>query len=174
MTKAEQVPLVAWRLKILQHASGENHTVTQTCRFFGISRKTYNNWANRRRTHGDARLCDRARVASREAESPHVEIELYIFAVVRRVSADPFPRSSNLHREDGVGSRLSARDRTIFGVRDQGRIYHLRGSEVELLERAAQYRVTFTEDLKQDAGDANRFKDDLRSLKEQGLIEERS
>jgi hypothetical protein len=59
-------------------------------------------------------------------------------------------------------------------VRDQGRIYHLRGSEVELLERAAQYRVTFTEDLKQDAGDANRFKDDLRSLKEQGLIEERS
>jgi hypothetical protein len=40
--------------------------------------------------------------------------------------------------------------------------------------RAAQYRVTFTEDLKQDAGDANRFKDDLRSLKEQGLIEERS
>jgi len=28
---------------------------------------------------------------------------------------------------------------------------------VELLERAAQYRVTFTEDLKQDAGDANRF-----------------
>jgi hypothetical protein len=45
---------------------------------------------------------------------------------------------------------------------------------VELLERAAQYRVTFTEDLKQDAGDANRFKDDLRSLKEQGLIEERS
>jgi hypothetical protein len=57
---------------------------------------------------------------------------------------------------------------------DQGRIYHLRGSEVELLERAAQYRVTFTEDLKQDAGDANRFKDDLRSLKEQGLIEERS
>jgi len=45
---------------------------------------------------------------------------------------------------------------------------------VELLERAAQYRVTFTEDLKQDAGDANRFKDDLRSLKEQGLIEEQS
>ena len=59
-------------------------------------------------------------------------------------------------------------------VLDQSRIYHPRGSEVELLERAAQYRVTFTEDLKQDAGDANRFKDDLRSLKEQGLIEERS
>jgi hypothetical protein len=40
--------------------------------------------------------------------------------------------------------------------------------------RAAQYRATFTEDLKQDAGDAARFKDDLRSLKEQGLIAERT
>ena len=45
---------------------------------------------------------------------------------------------------------------------------------MELLERAAQYRVTFTEDLKQDAGNTNRFKDDLRSLKEQGLIAERT
>jgi hypothetical protein len=45
---------------------------------------------------------------------------------------------------------------------------------VELLKRAAQYRVTFTEALKHDAGDASRFKDDLRSLKEQGLIAERT
>jgi len=57
-------------------------------------------------------------------------------------------------------------------VLDQSRIYHPRGSEVELLERAAQYRVTFTEDLKQDAGDANRSR--RLALKEQGLIEERS
>jgi hypothetical protein len=47
MTKAEQVRLVTWRSKILQHASGENRTVAQTCRFFGISRKTYYKWANR-------------------------------------------------------------------------------------------------------------------------------
>jgi transposase len=65
MTKTEQVRLVAWRSKILQHASGENRTVCQTCRFFGISRKTYYKWANRHRTHGDAGLCDRARVALR-------------------------------------------------------------------------------------------------------------
>ena len=57
-------------------------------------------------------------------------------------------------------------------VLDQSRIYHPRGSEVELLERAAQYRVTFTDDLKQDAGDANRSR--RLALKEQGLIEERS
>ncbi|HEU4691499.1 MAG TPA: helix-turn-helix domain-containing protein [Vicinamibacterales bacterium] len=65
MTKAEHVRLVTWRSKILQHASGENRTVSQTCRFFGISRKTYYKWANRWRTHGDAGLCDRTRVARR-------------------------------------------------------------------------------------------------------------
>ena len=57
-------------------------------------------------------------------------------------------------------------------VRDNGRVYHLRGSEVDLLERAGRYRVTFTDDLKHDSGHA-RFDEDLRSLKEQGLIEER-
>ena len=58
-------------------------------------------------------------------------------------------------------------------VRDQGRTYHLRGSEVDLLERAGQFRVTFTEDLKHDAGTAQ-FGEDLRSLKEQGLLAERT
>jgi hypothetical protein len=84
------------------------------------------------------------------------------------------PRSrEQIDGDRGHGLTLpEGRDREA--VRDQGRTYHLRGSEVELLERAAQYRVTFTEDLKQDAGDATRFKDDLRSLKEQGLIAERT
>jgi hypothetical protein len=59
-------------------------------------------------------------------------------------------------------------------VRDNGREYHLRGSEVDLLERAGQFRVTFTDDLKQNVGDDNRFRDDLRSLKEQGLVAERT
>jgi hypothetical protein len=84
------------------------------------------------------------------------------------------PRSrEQIDGDRGHGLTLpEGRDREA--VRDQGRTYHLRGSEVELLERAAQYRVTFTEDLKQDAGGANRFNDDLRSLKEQGLIAERT
>jgi hypothetical protein len=87
---------------------------------------------------------------------------------------DVSPRSrGEIDSDRGRGLTLpEGRDRQE--VRDQGRTYRLRGSEVELLERAAQYRVTFTEDLKQDAGDANRFNDDLRSLKEQGLIEERT
>ena len=59
MTKAEHIRLVTWRSKILQHAAAENRTVAQTCRYFGISRKTYYKWAHRLRTHGDAGLSDR-------------------------------------------------------------------------------------------------------------------
>jgi len=84
------------------------------------------------------------------------------------------PRSpGEINRERGHRLTLpEGRDREV--VRDLGRAYHVRGSEVELLERAAQYRVTFTEDLKRDAGDTGRFRDDLRSQKEQGLISERT
>jgi len=65
MTKAEQVRLVAWRSKFLQHGAGEDRTVAQTCRHFGISRKTYYKWRNRQSTHGAAGLGDRSRVALR-------------------------------------------------------------------------------------------------------------
>jgi hypothetical protein len=41
MTKAEHLRLVTWRSRILQHAAAESRTVAQTCRYFGISRKTY-------------------------------------------------------------------------------------------------------------------------------------
>jgi hypothetical protein len=59
-------------------------------------------------------------------------------------------------------------------VRDAARVFHLRGSEVDLLERVAQFRAVFTDDLKHDTGNAGRFRDDLRSLKQQELIEERT
>ena len=65
MTKGEQVRLVTWRSKILQHAAGTNRSVAHTCRCFGISRKTFYKWANRHRSHGDAGLCDRPRAARR-------------------------------------------------------------------------------------------------------------
>jgi hypothetical protein len=45
---------------------------------------------------------------------------------------------------------------------------------VDLLERAARFRAVFTDDLKQDTGNAGRFCNDLRSLKNQDLIEERT
>lgn len=66
---------------------------------------------------------------------------------------------------------LPSRD-TRERVRDDGREYRLRGSEVDLLERAGRFRSVFTEDLERDAGDTSRFREDVRSLERQGLIEE--
>lgn len=59
-------------------------------------------------------------------------------------------------------------------VRDEARVYHLRGSEVDLLERAACFRSVFTDDLRQASGDEARANTDVRSLERQGLIEERT
>lgn len=59
-------------------------------------------------------------------------------------------------------------------VRDEGRLYHLRGSEVDLLERAGRYRAVFVDDLKADVTDVARAHTDLASLERQGLIESRS
>src|SRR4029078_6658176 len=62
MTKAEQSPLTAWRLRGLQQAADEGN-VARVCRRFGISRKSFYKWKRRHAEHGDAGLCDRARTA---------------------------------------------------------------------------------------------------------------
>jgi hypothetical protein len=91
---------------------------------------------------------------------------------------EPLPERVSSRTRDGIdGDRghsltLPAGQKREV-VRDQGRTYHLRGSEVDLLERAGQFRVTFAEDLKHDAG-TTQFGEDLRSLKEQGLVAERT
>jgi transposase len=61
MTKAEQARLLAWRLRILQHAGDEGRQVAQTCRHFGISRKTFYKWKKRFASDGPTGLCDRPR-----------------------------------------------------------------------------------------------------------------
>ena len=53
-------------------------------------------------------------------------------------------------------------------------MYHLRGSEVELLERAGRYRAVFMDDLQADAKDVTRASTDVASLERQGLIETRT
>jgi transposase-like protein len=60
MTKAEQARLVGWRLKILQRAGDGPRRVAQTCRQFGISRKTFYKWKHRHAAHGPAGVGDRA------------------------------------------------------------------------------------------------------------------
>jgi transposase-like protein len=54
MTKAEQMRLVAWRLRILQYAASEHRHVAQTCRYFGISRTAFYRWKKRYDKHGEA------------------------------------------------------------------------------------------------------------------------
>ena len=61
MTKAEQARLVGWRLKFLQRAGDGPRCVARTCRYFGISRKTFYKWKRRHATHGAAGVGDRSR-----------------------------------------------------------------------------------------------------------------
>lgn len=61
MTKTEQNRILAWRLKILRQAREMPRNVAQTCRHFGISRRTFYKWSARYKSHGEAGLCDRPR-----------------------------------------------------------------------------------------------------------------
>ncbi|MDH3532488.1 MAG: helix-turn-helix domain-containing protein [Gammaproteobacteria bacterium] len=70
MTKAEQARLVAWRLRILQHAESEPRCVAQTCRYFGISRTAFYRWKKRFDKHGEAGLADRARTPHHSPRAP--------------------------------------------------------------------------------------------------------
>lgn len=74
MTKAERERLVAWLLRILQHAEGEPRYVAQTCRYFGISRTAFYRWKKRYDKYGEAGLADRSRAPhdSPRATSPAV------------------------------------------------------------------------------------------------------
>ena len=64
MTKAEQVRLTAWRLRVLQQAADDGN-VARVCRRFGISRKTFYKWKQRHVAHGETGLCDRPRLPLR-------------------------------------------------------------------------------------------------------------
>ena len=61
MTKAEQARLLAWRQKIFQDASKGTRRVSDTCRRFGISRKTFYKWKQRYDAEGPMGLCERHR-----------------------------------------------------------------------------------------------------------------
>lgn len=74
MTKAERTRLLAWRFKILQQANEAPRNVARTCRYFGISRKTYYKWKRRYDEHREAGLCDRPRIPHRSPRSTPREV----------------------------------------------------------------------------------------------------
>jgi transposase-like protein len=65
MTEGEQIRLVTWRLKVLQHADEASRGVAQTCRHFGISRPTFYKWKKRYAAAEAAGLCDGPRTPRR-------------------------------------------------------------------------------------------------------------
>jgi transposase InsO family protein len=60
MTKIEQRRDMAWRFKLLEAADG-SRSVSRVCRRFGVSRKTFYKWRQRRAAGGDAALGNRPR-----------------------------------------------------------------------------------------------------------------
>lgn len=80
MTKTEQNRVLAWRLKILRQARDMPRNVAQTCRHFGISRRTFYKWSARFKSHGEAGLCDRPRTPHHSPRaSPRVVISKILY-----------------------------------------------------------------------------------------------
>ena len=71
MTKGEQARLMAWRLRVLQQAAGEQN-VARVCRRFGISRKSFYKWKRRHTEYGDDGLGDRPRTPHRSPRAREV------------------------------------------------------------------------------------------------------
>ena len=51
---------VKLRMTIIKHASEVTGNISKTCRYFGISRKTFYKWSNRYKKHGEVGLCDQS------------------------------------------------------------------------------------------------------------------
>jgi transposase InsO family protein len=73
MTKAEQIRVTAWRLKLLRQAAACGN-VAQTCRHFGLSRRVFYKWKHRFEAHGEAALCDRPRIPHRSPRATPPEV----------------------------------------------------------------------------------------------------
>ena len=74
MTKAEQIRLTNWRLRIVKEAIDEPRQVAHTCRRFGISRQAFYKWKKRYEAHGEAGLCDRPRTPKRSPRATAQEV----------------------------------------------------------------------------------------------------
>jgi transposase InsO family protein len=74
MTKTEQLRLTTWRHRMLERAAAAPRSVAQTCRHFGISRKTFYKWKRRFGASGAAGLCDQPRTPKRSPKATKAEV----------------------------------------------------------------------------------------------------
>jgi transposase len=98
MTKNERNRMVAWRLKIIRQASELPRGVAQTCRHYGLSRKTFYKWHARYKSHGDAGLCDRPRTPLHFPRSTSRAVLSKILYLRERYRFGPRRITSYLHR----------------------------------------------------------------------------
>ena len=101
MTNSEQRRLTNWRLKMLQAAAGAGN-VARTCRYFGISRKTFYKWRQRYQEHGDAGLADRARAPHHSPRATPAEVVSKILYLRQHYHFGPGKIADYLKRFHGV------------------------------------------------------------------------
>jgi len=114
MEKHEQARLVRWRLKILSHAATQSRSVSETCRHFGLSRKTYYKWKNRYDEHGEAGLCDRPRVPINSPNATPKEVVSKILYLRQNYHFGPGRISDYLQRFHAVYVSTSSVHRILL------------------------------------------------------------
>jgi len=116
MTKAERTRLVAWRFKILQHGGAAPRNVARTCRYFGISRKTFYKWKGRYDAHREAGLCDRPRAPHRSPRSTPSGVVSKILYLRQTYHFGPRRIADYLKRFHGVSLAMSSVHRILVRV----------------------------------------------------------
>src|SRR5262252_4710662 len=120
MTKAEQVRLTAWRLRILRQAVDDGN-VARLCRRFGISRKSFYKWKRRHAEHGDAGLCDRPRAPQRSPRATPREVVSKILYLRQHYHFGPRLIADYLRRFHAVSIATSSVHR-ILGKHGMSRL----------------------------------------------------
>jgi transposase InsO family protein len=113
MTKAERTRLLTWRFKILQQAAEVPRNVARTCRYFGISRKTYYKWKRRFDEHREAGLCDRPRTPHRSPRSTPREVVSKILYLRQTYHFGPRRIADYLKRFHDVSLAMSSVHRIL-------------------------------------------------------------
>src|SRR5512134_1624852 len=116
MTKAERTRLLAWRFKILEQANQAPRNVARTCRYFGISRKTYYKWKRRYDEHREAGLCDRPRIPHRSPRSTPREVVSKILYLRQTYHFGPRRIADYLKRFHDVSLAMSSVHRILRRV----------------------------------------------------------
>lgn len=113
MTKAEQIRLARWRMKVLRHVSETTQNVSQTCRYFGISRKTFYKWKARYEELGEAGLCDRSRAPRHSPRSTPANVVRKILYLRQRYHFGPSRISDYLQRYHEISIAASSVHRIL-------------------------------------------------------------